>query len=333
MMKRPKVVVRAPVPQGALKPLQGLADIEVLEGSESRSELLRILADAEGLIALLTDSIDAELLAAGPNLRVIANFATGVNNVDLKAAEASGVWVTNTPDVLTDATADLTLGLMLAVMRRFDEGQQQLRAGAFTGWRPTYLLGQGMTGKTLGLVGFGRIGKAVARRAMAFGMTPIYTRKVQQPVRTWEGRARQVALDELLATSDVVSLHVPLAPDTRHLINARALDSMRHDAVLINTARGPVVDEAALAEALHAGHIAGAGLDVYENEPHVHPRLLAAPNCVVLPHLGSNTLEARRRMGELAALNVAHVLHGERPPTPVVGPGHGRPTRAPGRRV
>ncbi len=314
----PIVVARAPVPEGAYAPLQGLADLRLLDAAAQRPALLAALREATGLIAFLTDRIDAELLAAAPSLRVVANYAVGVNNVDLAAARALGVWVTNTPDVLTDATAELAVGAMIALLRRFAEGERELRSGRFAGWTPTYLIGEGLCGKTLGIVGLGRIGRAVAARAAAFGTSLVYASR--RPLPDAPAGARRLPLDALLAESDVVSLHVPLTPETRHLIDARRLGLMKPTAVLINTARGPVVDEAALARALTDRLLAGAAIDVYEDEPRVHPALLEAPSALLLPHLGSNTLAARLAMGQLAARNVAAVLRGERPPTPVAGP-------------
>jgi glyoxylate reductase len=314
----PIVIVRTPVPEGAYAPLEGVAALRAVPSEVPRAGLLAALGEAVGLVTFLTDQVDAELLAAGPRLQVVANYAVGVNNVDFAAARARGVWITNTPDVLTEATAELAVGSMIALLRRFAEGERELRAGRFGGWTPTYLVGEGLAGKTLGIVGFGRIGRAVAVRAAAFGVKVVYASSVE--VAPAPAAARRMSLEELLTTSDVVSLHVPLTAETRHLIDARALARMKPSAVLVNTARGPVVDEAALARALHGHRIAGAAIDVYENEPRVHPELLAAPSTLLLPHLGSNTRSARLAMGELAARNVVAVLRGERPPTPVVDP-------------
>lgn len=314
----PIVVARAPVPEGAYAPLEGLADLRLVSADAPRPALLAALREAVGFIAFLTDRIDGELLQAAPALRVVANYAVGVNNVDLAAARAREVWITNTPDVLTDATAELAVGAMIALLRRFAEGERELRAGRFGGWTPTYLLGEGLGGKTLGIVGLGRIGRAVAARAAAFGTALVYTSRRDVPEAP--AGARRLSLEALLAESDLVSLHVPLTPETRHLIDARALSLMKPTAVLVNTSRGPVVDEAALARALAGRRLAGAAIDVYEDEPRVHPDLLAAPSALLLPHLGSNTRTARLAMGQLAARNVAAVLRGERPPTPVAGP-------------
>ncbi len=299
----PLVVVRTPLPEGALEPLSGRARLELLAEGAPRADLLRAIREADGLIAFLTDAIDQELFSLAPRLAVVANVAVGVNNVDLAAARKAGVVITNTPDVLTDATADCTMALILMVTRRLGEGERELRAGRFSGWTPTYLLGSGLQKKRLGIIGMGRIGRAVAKRARAFGVKVL-------------GSDRH-ANDEILAQSDVVSLHVPLTDKTRHLIDEAALERMKPGSYLVNTSRGPVVDEAALARALASGRLAGAALDVFEEEPRVHPELLAAPNTVLVPHLGSNTREARLAMARLAAANVAAVLGGRKALTPV----------------
>src|SRR6266446_1020544 len=238
----------------------------------SRSELLARVASADGLLALLTERVDTELLAAAPSLRVVANHAVGVDNVDVRACTARGVWVTNTPDAITESTADLTWALILAVARRIGEGERLVRAGRFKAWAPTMLLGLELRGATLGIVGLGRIGEAVARRARGFGMHVLHT--------TSRGG---VPLEELLARSDAVTLHCPLTAATRHLIDARRLAQMKRGALLVNTSRGPVVDESALVRALESGHLGGAGLDVFENEPLVHPGLLGREDVVLLP--------------------------------------------------
>jgi glyoxylate reductase len=242
----------------------------------------------------------------------VANVAVGYDNVDTDAARERGVRVTNTPGVLTDATADLAIALMLAITRRLGEGERRIRSGEPWAWAIDFMLGRGLRGKTLGIVGYGEIGRATAARARAFGMEVIFTR------RSGGAEPGRVELRELLERSHVVSLHCPLTPETRHLIDADALARMRDDAYLVNTARGPVVDEAALAAALHDGVIAGAALDVFEREPEVHPGLVGLENVVLVPHLGSATVETRTAMAELAAANVAAVLRGDDPPTPVV---------------
>jgi glyoxylate reductase len=271
-----------------------------------RSELLARVALADGLLALLTERVDRELLEAAPSLRVVANHAVGVDNVDVAACTARGVWVTNTPDAVTESTADLTWALILAVARRIGEGERLVRAGLYKAWTPTLLLGLELRGATLGIVGLGRIGEAVARRARGFGMHVLHTTSLGG-----------VPLETLLATSDVVTLHCPLTAATRHLIDARRLAQMKRGALLINTSRGPVVDEAALVLALESGHLAGAGLDVFENEPQVHAGLLAREDVVLLPHLGTATHATRAQMATMALTDAARVLRGESPHHPV----------------
>src|SRR3954471_1983285 len=271
-----------------------------------RAELLRRVREVSGLVPTLADRVDTGLLDAAPRLRVVANHAVGYDNVDVPACTARGVWVTNTPDVLTDATADLAWALILALARRLREGERMLRAGQFRGWAPTMLLGRELRGRTLGILGYGRIGRAVARRAEGFGMRVLFT-----------ARGGGVAFDELLEQSDVVSIHCPLTAETRHLFGPAELLRMKRGALLINTARGPIVDEAALVAALEAGHLGGAALDVFENEPAVHPGLLRRDDVVLLPHLGSATLDTRERMARIALEQVERVLRGEKPTTAV----------------
>jgi glyoxylate reductase len=272
-------------------------------------------------MCVLTDRIDAAQLDAAPGLRVVANIAVGFDNIDLAAARARGIVVTNTPDVLTEATADLTWGLILAAMRRIGEGERLVRRGGWSGWALDFMLGTDLRGKQLGIVGFGRIGRAVASRAAAFGMRVAFT-TVDDDAAAGpgaDGLWTRLGLDELLTGSDVVSLHVPLTASTRHLIDQRAILRMKRRAYLVNTSRGPVVDEAALAWALGEGLIAGAALDVFEEEPRVHPDLLSLENVVLVPHLGSATIETRTAMADLAARNVLAVLSGGDPLTPVIG--------------
>jgi glyoxylate reductase len=281
----------------------------------TRDELHRMIAGQHGLVAMLTDRIDAEVLDAAPTLRVVANYAAGYNNIDVAAARARGIAVTNTPGVLTDATADLTWALILGITRRVGEGERLLRAGRWNGWVPTQLLGMDLRDAVLGIVGMGRIGRAVAARAQAFGTRVIFA--ARRPLADAPVDWRAASLPDVLAQADVVSLHVPLTEHTRHLIGARELAMMKPTAYLINTSRGPVVDEAALADALQSGRIAGAGLDVYEEEPRIHPRLLACANALLLPHLGSATVGTRERMGLMAVENLLAVLEGRRPPNAV----------------
>jgi len=277
-------------------------------------ELRARVADKNALVSLLTDAIDRTVIDAAPELKVIANVAVGFNNIDVAYATSRGVVVTHTPDVLTESVADFTWALILAITRRLAEGERVVRSGAWKGWALDFMLGTELNGKQLGLVGVGRIGRAVAARAPVFGMRVVYTepRDVDLP------GAENVSLDRLLNTSDIVSLHVPLLPETRHLIDKKSLARMKRSAYLINTARGPVVDEAALAWALQHHLLAGAALDVYENEPAVHPELLKLDNVLLVPHLASATTETRTAMADLAAENVLAVLAGRPALTPVV---------------
>jgi glyoxylate reductase len=311
----PRIVVTRGLPEPALAALRE-SGADVWVSPEDRAlapaELHDAVRGAEAVVTMLHDPVDGAFLdAAGDGLRVVANVAVGYDNVDVQAARERGVHVTNTPGVLTDATADLAIALLLAVTRRVGEGERLIRSHEPWAWSIDFMLGRGLRGKTLGIVGFGAIGRAVAARARGFGLEVVYTQ------RSPGEEPGQVPLDELLARAHVVSLHCPLTPETRHLIDADALARMRDDAYLVNTARGPVVDEAALAAALRDGVIAGAGLDVFEREPEVHRGLVALENVVLIPHLGSATVETRTAMAELAAANVVAVLAGDAPPTPV----------------
>ena len=284
----------------------------------SRDEVIALGRGAAGLVPMPNDLVDAALLEALPALQVVANHAVGVDNVDLAACRARGVVVTNTPGVLTDATADLTMALLLALVRRVREGERVMRAREPWSWQPTMLLGRELRGARLGIFGFGRIGRAVAERAAAFGMSIAYASRGEAPAdAVARTGAVRVSKDELVRTSDVVSIHVPLTPETRHAFDGAALARMKPGALLVNTARGPIVDEEALVAALEAGHLGGAALDVYEREPEVHPGLVGRDDVVLLPHLGSATRETRRRMGEIALENAARVVNGEPPLTPV----------------
>ncbi len=292
-------------------------DVDVCEGRASAAEL----AQAEALICPLSLPVRAELLNAAPRLRVVANLGAGVDNIDVGAAARRGVAVTNTPDVLTEATADLGWALLLGVARRIVEADQDLRSHGFPGWAflPPHL-GADVSGRTLGVVGFGRIGQAVARRGRGFGMQVFYTSRSSKPAAEEETGAQPLALDELLSRSDFVVLCVPLTRETRHMIGERELGLMRQDAILVNIARGPVVDEAALVAALRAGTIRGAGLDVFEDEPRVHPDLLGMRNVILTPHVGSATVTTRRRMADLACDAVLAVLAGKVPANLVSAP-------------
>ncbi len=322
-MSRPAVLLTRRVPSSVVARLEERCTVDIYEGQDAipAAELKARLAGKQALMCLLTDRVDGAVLDAGPGLRIVANIAVGFDNIDIAAARARGVIVTNTPDVLTEATADLTWGLILAVTRRIAEGERLLRRGEWAGWALDFMLGSDLRGKQLGVIGLGRIGRAVAARAGAFGMRVAFT--TLEPGADGGDAAgpgwARLSLDELLTSSDVVSLHVPLTPATRHLVDRRVILRMKRGAYLVNTSRGPVVDEAALAWALREGLIAGAALDVYEQEPLVHPDLLGLENVVLAPHLGSATVETRTAMADLAARNVLAVLSGAPPLTPVVG--------------
>jgi glyoxylate reductase len=297
--------------------LQDACDVDVFEGSAdlTHDELLSRVRGKQGLVSLFVNQITREVIDAGSDLRVIANVAVGYNNIDVVAARERGITVTNTPDVLTEATADLTWTLILDITRRVTEGDRLVRRGGWKRWAFDFMLGADLRGKQLGILGLGRIGEAVARRAATFGM-----RVVHFSLRAASERmpgVESMPLDRLLATSDVVSVHCPLTPETRHLIDQAALARMKRTAYLVNTSRGPIVDEAALAWALKNRMISGAALDVYEQEPTVHAELLALENIVLSPHLGSSTIETRIAMADLAVRNVIAVLAGQSPLTPV----------------
>lgn len=312
----PSVLVTRKLPASALERLSAHCNVDLHAGPAPLAvdDLHGRLAGKDAVIVLLPDRMDRDAIdAAGPGLRVIANVAVGYDNLDVGYARSHGIVCTNTPDVLTESVADLTWALILSVTRRLGEGERLVRAGRWSGWSFEFMLGSGLQGRQLGLVGAGRIGRAVAARAPAFGM------RVAVASRTtpdWPG-IETMPIDRLLATSDVVSLHVALAPETRHLIDQKALARMKRTAFLINTTRGPVVDEAALAWALGEHLIAGAALDVFEREPEVHPDLLGLENVVLAPHLGSATRETRTAMADLAIANVLAVLSGAPPLTPI----------------
>ena len=317
-----EVAVTAALPGGALAVLGSHHEVRVRAPGPPLAgrELAAFVGSADALICLLADRVAAEVFPMCPRLKVVANYAVGVNNVDLEAARTSGVWVTNTPDVLTGATADLTWGLILAVARRIPEGDRMVRGGAYRGWRPDLLLGLGLQGKTLGIVGMGRVGRAVAKRAAAFGMRVCCTSPLRPAASDALGAEFVADVDALLPQVDVVSLHCPLTTQPRYMMNARRLHLLPRGALLVNTSRGEVVDEDALVAALEDGHLGGVGLDVYEREPEVHPGLLGRDDVVLLPHLGSATRETRAAMADLAVENVLAVLAGGLPPAPVVTP-------------
>jgi glyoxylate reductase len=313
-----KVVVTGKIPAVALERLRAEHTVDAWEDESliSRDELLRRVAGTDAIVSLLTEKIDAELLdAAGKQMRSVSNVAVGYNNIDVPACSERNVLVTNTPGVLTEATADIAMALILMSTRRLAEGERVIRAQQPWQWGMFYMLGSSIQGSQLGIVGMGQIGAAVARRARAFGMTIAYTKRSPLDAETAkELNATHMELDELLTTSDVVSLHCPYSPETHHLMNASTIGKMKKSAYLINTARGPVVDEEALATALQQGKIAGAGLDVFEKEPTVHQALIGLDNAVLIPHLGSATVETRTAMANLAVTNALAVLSGKTAP-------------------
>ncbi len=311
--------VTAALPGRAPEMLAEAGEVRAVTGAGrlEREQLLALVEGVDVAVTMLYDRVDDEFLdAAGTNLRGVCNVAVGFDNIDLAACARRGVVVTNTPGVLDDATADLAFALILAARRRLGEGERLVRAGEPWRWGMDFMVGHDLRGGRLGIVGLGGIGARVAARGRGFGMEIAYFGRRESP-HAAELEATRLDLDELLATSDVISLHTPLTPETRHLIGARELGLMKPTATLVNTARGAVVDEAALAEALRDGRIAGAGLDVFEDEPNVHPGLLEQENVVLVPHIGSATVETRAAMAELAARNAIAVARGEAPPTPV----------------
>ena len=317
---RPGVFLTRSLPLPVMHRLKTLFNLKynALDRPLTKQELIRGMRGRRALISMLSDPIDAEVIESNSRLNVIANYAVGYNNIDLKTASSRGIHVTNTPGVLTEATADLTWSLIMSLARRVLEGDRLVRTGRWTGWNPTQLLGMDLTGKTLGIIGMGRIGQTVARRAVGFGMRLIYHNRRRLPVRLEKKfEASYMPLSRLLAAADIISLHLPLTPETRHLIDRRVLDRMKSTALLINTARGPVVDEKALVIALKKGKIAGAGLDVFEEEPDIQKGLFTLPNVVLLPHLGSATIETRIKMGFMVIENIEAALKGKRAPNAV----------------
>ncbi|MDH4228579.1 MAG: D-glycerate dehydrogenase [Nitrospirota bacterium] len=316
---KPRVFVTRAVPEPVREALQSCFDPRwprTDAGPIAPADLLAAAQNCDALVTMLTDSVDEAVLAAGP--RMVANYAAGTNNIDLVAARRLGVTVTNTPGVLTNATADLAFGLLLATARHIIEGDKLVRDHAWTGWGPQLMLGSELSGHTLGIIGFGRIGQAMARRAKGFGLTVVYAaRRDADPALSRELGARRMELGEFLACSDFVSVHCPLTPETRLLLDSSAFSRMRPGAILINTARGEVVDEAAMLDALESGRLGGAGLDVFTGEPAINPRLLAAKNVVAAPHLGSATGETRLRMGMMVVKNLQEFFAGNTPPNRV----------------
>ncbi|WP_084398570.1 2-hydroxyacid dehydrogenase [Henriciella aquimarina] len=321
--ERLKVIVTRRLPDPVEIRLKELFDTELNETDVpfSDAQMIDAVKRADVLVPTVTDSIDARLLAqAGPQLRHIAQFGAGVDNLDIESAVQRGITVTNTPGVLTDDTADVTMALILAVPRRLHEGIKLMEAGKFDGWAPTWMLGRRLSGKRLGIIGMGRIGQAVARRARAFGLQIHYhnrkpvNRQISDELQAtyWE------SLDQMLARMDIISVNCPHTPATFHLLNARRIELIKPEAFIVNTARGEVIDEAALARALKAGKIAGAGLDVFEREPMVNPELVGLSNVLLLPHMGSATIEGRIEMGEKVIINIKTFADGHKPPDRVI---------------
>ena len=321
--RKPKVIVTRRLPDPVETRMRELFDTELNldDVPLDREALIRAVQRADAIVPTITDHIDADLIAAaGDKLKLIANFGAGVDHIDVAAANERGIAVTNTPGVLTEDTADLTMALIMAVSRRIVEGANVVQAGGFTGWTPTWMMGRRVNGKRLGIIGMGRIGQAVARRAKAFGMQIHYhNRKPVSHVIAEELEATYwESLDQMLARMDIISVNCPHTPATYHLLSARRLKLLQPHAVVVNTARGGIIDEGALADLLAAGAIAGAGLDVFEFEPAINPKLLTQPNAVLLPHLGSATVEARIDMGEKVIINLKTWMDGHRPPDRVI---------------
>ncbi|MBI0475181.1 D-glycerate dehydrogenase [Sphingomonas sp. MA1305] len=319
----PKVVVTRELAQGVMTRLEALFDTTNNRGDAklTRDQLAAAMADCDVLVPTVTDEIDERLIAeAGARLKLIANYGAGVNHIALRAARARGIIVTNTPGVLTEDTADMAMALILSVPRRLAEGEKLVRSGQWHGWSPGGMLGHRIGGKTLGIVGMGRIGQAVARRARAFGLAIHYHNRRRLPavVEAELGAVFHPDIDTLLAAADIVSIHTPLNADSRMLIDRRRLSLMRPHVYLINTSRGGIVDEVAMVEALEAGRLAGAGLDVWEHEPRIDPRLLALPNVAMTPHMGSATVEGRVASGERVIQNIRMWADGHRPPDQVL---------------
>ena len=321
--KKPLVIVTRKLPEAIETRMMELFDarLNIDDVPMSKAELIEAVKQADVLVPTVTDRIDSAVLAhAGPNLRLIANFGTGVDHVDLQTARSRGIPVTNTPDVLTEDTADMTMALILAVSRRVAEGERMIRSGEWTGWAPTSMLGHRIWGKRLGIVGMGRIGRALARRAKGFGLSVHYhnRRRVHPDTEAELDATWWESLDQMLAHVDVVSVNCPHTPATYHLLSARRLKLMQPHAILVNTARGEIVDEPALTRMLADREIAGAGLDVFEHEPAVNPKLLELQNAVLLPHMGSATIEGRVDMGEKVLINIKTFVDGHTPPDRVI---------------
>ena len=322
--KKPLVVITRKLPDAIETRLMELFDVRLNVDDEamSEAELTEAVKTADVLVPTITDTIDAKLIAAaGKKLKLIANYGTGVDHIDLAAAREKGITVTNTPDVLTEDTADMTMALILAVPRRLVEGERIVRSGDWTGWSPTWMLGHRIFGKRLGIIGMGRIGQAVARRARGFGLSIHYhnRNRVHEEIENELEATYWESLDQMLAHMDFVSVNCPHTPATYHLLSARRLKLLQPHAVIVNTARGEVIDENALTQVLQSGDIAGAGLDVFEHAPAVNPKLLALDNVVLLPHMGSATFEGRGDMGEKVVINIQTFVDDHTPPDRVIG--------------
>ncbi|MBQ1543233.1 D-glycerate dehydrogenase [Caulobacter sp. CCUG 60055] len=322
-VRKPKVIVTRKLPDPVETRMRELFDTELNLTDEpmGHDALVDAVGRADVLVPTITDRIDSKVLTrAGETLKLIANFGAGVDNVDVATANARGIIVTNTPGVLTEDTADMTMALIMASARRLVEGANVVQAGGFQGWSPTWMLGRRIWGKRLGIVGMGRIGQAVARRAKAFGLSIHYHNRKPVSPRIEEelGATYWESLDQMLARMDIVSINCPHTPATYHLLSARRLRLLQSQAIVVNTARGEIIDEAALANMLARGEIAGAGLDVFEHEPSINPKLLKLPNVVLLPHMGSATVEGRIDMGEKVIINIKTFMDGHRPPDRVI---------------
>ena len=320
---RLKVIVTRRLPDAVELRLKELFDTELNASDEAFTEaqLIDAVGRADVLVSTVTDQVDGQVLSkAGDQFKMVAQFGAGVDNIDVQTANERGITVTNTPGVLTDDTADVTLALILAVPRRLHEGIELMEAGKFDGWAPTWMMGRRLAGKRLGIIGMGRIGQAVARRAKAFGLQIHYhnRKKVSHLIEEELDATYWDSLDQMLSRMDIVSVNCPHTPATFHLLNSRRLELMKSDAFIVNTARGEVIDEAALAEALKTGKLAGAGLDVFEREPAVNPDLVGLPNVILLPHMGSATVEGRNEMGEKVIINIKTFADGHRPPDRVI---------------
>lgn len=321
--KKPLVVVTRKLPDAVETRMMELFDarLNVTDEPMSKVQLVEAAAIADVIVPTVTDRIDAAILSqAGPNLRLIANFGAGVDHIDLATARSRGITVTNTPDVLTEDTADMTMAMILAVPRRLSEGERLIRNGEWSGWGPTFMLGHRIWGKRLGIIGMGRIGQAVARRAKGFGLSVHYhnRKRVHPDIEAELEATYWESLDQMLARMDVISVHCPHTPATYHLLSARRLKLMQPHAYVVNTARGEVIDESALTRMLSRGELAGAALDVFEHEPAVNPKLLALDNVLLLPHMGSATIEGRIDMGEKVLINIKTFVDGHNPPDRVL---------------